>query len=94
VFALSLCGPLVYVPSCACTKRFYRASAGASWRFDLPQGLDAARVLGSYLDDFAPSRWTAFSGRLVLVPWCLVQAILPAKGARRLVQFYERLRRA
>jgi GT2 family glycosyltransferase len=94
VFALSLLGPLVYVPRCSCTKRFYRGSAGAGWRFDWRQASGGWRVLRSYLRDFAPSRATAIAGQLVLLPWCFAQAALPAGWPRRLVAAYERLRRA
>ena len=84
VFGVSLRGRLVFVPSCQCTKRFHRGSAGAAWRFGIRQSLDACRVVGSYLDDFAPSRREALLGRLVAYPWCLSQGVLPASVARRL----------
>ena len=86
VFALSLRGRLVYVPSCSCLKRFYRSSTGATWRFDLRQALDACRVLRSYCKDFAGSRYDAAIGQLVLFPWCLIQGVLPRGSARRLMR--------
>lgn len=89
VFALSLRGRLLFVPSCSCTKRFYRSSTGAGWRFDLRQALDACRVLHSYLRDFARARRDALIALLVVCPWCLVQAVLPAGMARRLLNTYE-----
>jgi GT2 family glycosyltransferase len=89
VFALSLLGPLIFVPSCHCVKRFYRSSTAADWRFDLRQSLNACRVLRSYLNDFAGSRRDALVGQLVLYPWCIVQALLPAGTARRLLNFYQ-----
>jgi glycosyltransferase involved in cell wall biosynthesis len=89
VFGLSLKGRLEFVPSCSCTKRFYRSSTGADWRFDLRQSLDACRVLRSYLNDFARSRMDAMLGQLVVFPWCLVQALLPAGAARRLLSAYQ-----
>jgi glycosyltransferase involved in cell wall biosynthesis len=94
VFALSLQGALVFVPTCWCVKRFYRSSTAADWRFDLRQALDACRVLQTYLNDFARSRRDVWLARAVLVPWCLVQAVLPRGAARRLVEMYERLRLA
>ena len=84
LFGLSLKGPLHYVPSCHCTKRFYRSSAGANWRFGMRQSLDACRVLGSYLNDFARSRRDASVGRLAVCLWCLPQGFLPDRLARRL----------
>jgi hypothetical protein len=89
VFALSLRGRLLFVPSCWCTKRFYRSSTGAAWRFDFGQSLDACRVLRSYLNDFARSRRDAVVGQLVVYPWCVAQALLPAGAARRLLHIYE-----
>jgi GT2 family glycosyltransferase len=84
VFGLSLKGRLCFVPSCHCTKRFYRTSAGASWRFGIRQSLDAYRVLTSYLNDFAASRREAVVGRLVVFLWCISQGFLPVKLARQL----------
>jgi glycosyltransferase involved in cell wall biosynthesis len=84
LFGLSLKGRLFFVPSCHCTKRFYRTSAGATWRFGIRQSLDACRVLGSYLNDFAPSRRNAFVGHVVVFLWCLPQGFLPARVARYL----------
>ena len=84
LFGLSLKGRLCFVPSCHCTKRFYRSSAGASWRFGIRQSLDAWRVLRSYLNDFAPSRRDAIVGQVVVLLWCLPQGFLPAGLARRL----------
>ena len=89
VFGLLLRGPLEFVPSCWCTKRFHQSSTGAVWRFDLRQSLDACRVLSSYLRDLAPSRLDALAGRIVVCPWCVVQALLPRGTARRLLDFYE-----
>ena len=89
VFGLGLRGPLVYVPSVSCTKRFYRTSGGAGWRFNFRQSLDACRVLGSYLDDYAASRRDAALGRLVVWPWCITQALLPAGAAKRLLRRYQ-----
>jgi glycosyltransferase involved in cell wall biosynthesis len=94
VFALSLKGRLLFVPACSCTKRFYRSSTGADWRFDLRQSLDACRVLRSYLRDFTQSRRDAILGQAVLFPWCMVQALLPARGARRLLGSYQTARQA
>jgi glycosyltransferase involved in cell wall biosynthesis len=91
VFGLSLCGRLLYVPSCSCVKRFYRGSTAAGWRFDVPQSLDACRVLGSYLDDHAASGRDALLARAVLYPWCLLQACLPAGAAKRLLASYQRI---
>jgi hypothetical protein len=90
VFALALLGPLLYVPSATCTKRFHRTSGGATWRFDSRQSLDAWRVLRSYLRDCASSRRDALIGQMVLLPWCLVQAVLPRGGARWLMAAYWR----
>lgn len=90
LFALSLRGGLLYVPSCTCTKRFYRASAGAAWRFGVRESLDACRVLRAYLNDHAASRRDAWLGQLVLFPWCLVQPWLPRGAARRLMALYGR----
>ena len=84
VFGLSLKGRVCYVPSCYCTKRFYRSSAGAEWRFGIRQSLNACRVLRSYLDDFARSRSDALRAQIVVFLWCLVQGFLPAKLARPL----------
>ena len=89
VFGLALRGRLLYVPSVSCTKRFYRASGGADWRFDRRQSLDACRVLASYLDDFAAGRPDALVGRVVLWPWCLVQGLLPRGTAKRLLARYQ-----
>jgi GT2 family glycosyltransferase len=83
VFGLSLKGRLCFVPSCTCTKRFYRASTGADWRFDLRQSLDACRVLRSYLEDYARSRRDSLAGQAVVFAWCLVQGVLPTRLARR-----------
>jgi glycosyltransferase involved in cell wall biosynthesis len=94
VFALSLKGRLQFVPACWCTKRFYRSSTGANWRMDLEQSLDACRVLRSYLNDFCRSRRDAILGQAVLFPWCIVQALLPAHGARRLLNAYQTTRQA
>jgi len=84
VFGLSLKGRLCFVPSCQCTKRFYGSSTGADWRFGITQSLDACRVLGSYLKDFAHSPRDARRGRVVVCAWCLVQGFLPATLARSL----------
>lgn len=84
VFGLSLKGRLYFVPSCYCTKRFYRSSTGAKWRFGIRQSLNACRVLRSYLNDFAQSRSDARMGQIVVFAWCLVQGFLPAKLARPL----------
>jgi glycosyltransferase involved in cell wall biosynthesis len=84
VFGLSLKGRLCFVPSCRCTKRFYKASTGADWRFDLRQSLDACRVLRSYLEDYARSRRDSLVGQAVVFAWCLVQGVLPSGFARRL----------
>jgi glycosyltransferase involved in cell wall biosynthesis len=89
VFALSLRGPLLFVPSCWCTKRFYRSSTGADWRLDLRQSLDGCRVLRSYLNDFSRSRRHAVLGQVVLFPWCIAQALLPTGMARRLLNAYQ-----
>lgn len=90
VFGLSLQGQLLYVPSCTCTKRFYRTSTGAQWRYGVHESLDACRVLRSYLNDFAASRRDAVIGQLVLFPWCLAQPWLPRGTARRLLTFHAR----
>lgn len=90
VFALSLRGRLLYVPSCTCTKRFHRSSTGAAWRYGFRESLDACRVLRAYLRDFARSRRDAWIGQLVLFPWCLVQPWLPRGTARRLLAFHAR----
>jgi GT2 family glycosyltransferase len=90
VFALSLRGRLLFVPSCSCVKRFYRSSTAADWRFDLRQSVNACRVLRSYLKDLARSRRDALLGQIVVFPWCLVQALLPAGAARRLLRLYQR----
>jgi glycosyltransferase involved in cell wall biosynthesis len=84
VFGLSLKGRLYFVPSCYCTKRFYRSNTGAKWRFGIRQSLNACRVLRSYLNDFAQSRSDARMGQIVVFVWCLVQGFLPAKLARPL----------
>ena len=84
VFALSLTGALRFVPSCRMTKRFHRGSGGAGWRFGIRQSLDACRVLGSYLDDFARSPREATRAKSVVYPWCLVQGLLPERWARGL----------
>ena len=84
LFGLSLKGRLYFVPSTHCTKRFYRSSAGANWRFGIRQSLDACRVLRSYLNDFAPSRRDAFVGQVVVFLWCLPQGFLPTRLARKL----------
>ncbi len=84
VFALSLVGPLCYVPSCYCIKRFHRQSGGARWRFGPRQSLNACSVLRSYLNDFARSRQDALIGQSVVIPWCLAQGFLPASVARQL----------
>ena len=84
VFGLSLKGRLCYVPSCSCTKRFYRSSTGADWRFGIRQSLNAYRVLRSYLNDFAHSRSDALIGQIVVFLWCIVQGLLPTKLARQL----------
>jgi glycosyltransferase involved in cell wall biosynthesis len=82
VFALSLFGSLRYVPTCHCTKRFHRSSGGASWRFGIRQGLNACRVLRSYLRDYgAPG---LFRARAVIYAWCVVQGVLPAAVAKPL----------
>jgi glycosyltransferase involved in cell wall biosynthesis len=88
-FGLSLRGRLLYVPSCSCTKRFYRASTGAQWRFGVREGVDACRVLRSYLTDHARSRRDRVLGQLVLFPWCMAHALLPRPVGRRLRDFYE-----
>jgi glycosyltransferase involved in cell wall biosynthesis len=84
VFALSLRGRLVYVPSCSYTKRFYKSSTGADWAFGVRQSLDAFRVLRSYLKDYARSGRDGLFGQVVVFPWCIVQGILPPSAARRL----------
>ena len=84
VFALSLRGRVSYVPSCWYTKRFYRSSTGADWRFGVRQSLNAFRVLRSYLNDFARSRREALIGQVVVFFWSTVQGFLPATIARRL----------
>ena len=84
VFALSLRGRLCYVPSCWYTKRFYKSSTGAGWRFGIYQSLDAFRVLRSYLNDYAQSRSDARLGQCVVFLWCTVQGFLPAAIARKL----------
>jgi glycosyltransferase involved in cell wall biosynthesis len=84
VFGLSLASRLLYVPSCWYTKRFYRSSTGADWRFGLRQSLDAFRVLSSYLTDYSRSRLDALIGKFVVFWWCIVQGILPAPAARQL----------
>jgi GT2 family glycosyltransferase len=92
VFALSLRGRLLYVPSCSCVKRFHRSSTAADWTFDLRQSLNACRVLRSYCRTFARSRRDSMICQLVLYPWCIVQALLPRGAAKRLVNLYERSR--
>jgi GT2 family glycosyltransferase len=92
VFALSLRGHLLYVPSCSCVKRFHRSSAAADWKFDLRQSLDACRVLRSYCRTFARSRRDSMIGQLILYPWCLVQALLPRGAAKRLVKWHTAFR--
>jgi GT2 family glycosyltransferase len=84
VFGLSLKGPLVFVPSVHCTKRFYRSSAGAGWRFGVRQSLNACAVLQSYIRDYSASPKDARIGLAVTWLWCLVQGFLPATLARRL----------
>jgi len=84
VFGLGLKGRLYYVPSCYCTKRFYRSSGGAGWRFGIRQSLNACRVLRSYLNDLAPSSSASRKARLVVCLWCMVQGLLPAVLARNL----------
>ena len=84
VFGLSLLGALRFVPACRMTKRFHRGSGGAGWRFGIRQSLDACRVLGSYLDDFARSPREATRAKSVVYPWCLVQGLLPERWARGL----------
>jgi hypothetical protein len=90
VFALSLCGHLSYVPACSCVKRFYRTSAGANWRFDLRQSVNACRVLRSYLSDLVPSPGKRLVGQLMLFPWCLIQGMLPRGTAKGLMSWYLR----
>jgi glycosyltransferase involved in cell wall biosynthesis len=92
VFALSLRGRLLYVPSCTCTRRFHRTSTGAGWRYGLAESLNACRVLRSYLNDFAPSRRDALIGQMVVIPWCLVQPWLPRGTGRRVLALYARRR--
>jgi glycosyltransferase involved in cell wall biosynthesis len=84
VFALTLRGRVSYVPSCWYTKRFYRSSTGADWRFGVRQSLNAFRVLRSYLNDFARSRRDALIGQVVVFFWSTVQGFLPAAIARHL----------
>jgi len=88
-FALSMRGRLLFVPSCVCTKRFHQTSTGAQWRFSVPEGVNACRVLRSYLHDFARSRRDAVLGQLVLFPWCMAHALLPRALGRRLRDLYE-----
>ncbi len=83
VFGLSLKGPLCYVPSCCCTKRFHRSSGGADWRFGVRQSFNACRVLRSYWKDFAPAS-ASLQSQIVIYLWCLVQGLVPAKVARGL----------
>ena len=92
VFALSLRGVLLYVPSCSCVKRFHRSSTAADWKFDLRQSLDACRVLRSYCNDFARSTRDSKICQLVLYPWCIVQALLPRGAAKQLVHFCGRFK--
>ena len=89
VFALSLRGRMLFVPSCSCVNRFYQSSTAADWRFDLRQSLDACRVLHSYCIDFARSWRDSVIAQVVVYPWCIVQAVLPRGAARRLVRAYE-----
>lgn len=84
VFALGLKGRLCYVPSCYCTKRFYRSSGGAGWRMGMRQSLNASLVLRSYLNDLAPSSNESRKAKLVVCLWCLIQGFLPARLARNL----------
>jgi len=84
VFALGLKGRLQYVPSCYCTKRFYRSSGGAGWRLGMRQSLDAWKVLRSYMNDLTVSSQEARKAKVVVWAWCLVQGFLPAGVARRL----------
>jgi glycosyltransferase involved in cell wall biosynthesis len=81
VFGLGLKGRLCYVSSTYCTKRFHRSSGGADWRFGIRQGLNAFRVLCSYLNDYAAPSGEA---RIVIFLWCMVQAVLPPDIARNL----------
>jgi len=84
VFALGLKGRLQYVPSCYCTKRFYRSSGGAGWRLGIWQSLDAWKVLRSYMNDLTVSSQEARKAKVVVWAWCLVQGFLPAGVARSL----------
>lgn len=84
VFGLGLKGRLYYVPYCYCTKRFYRSSGGADWRFGIRQGLNTYRVLCSYLKDYAAPSSEARKARIVVYLWCMVQGLLPAVLARNL----------
>jgi hypothetical protein len=84
VFALSLFGSLRYVPTCHCTKRFYRTSGGAGWRFSIRQGVNACRVLRSYLRDYASPQPGLIRATAVIYAWCLVQGVLPVAVAKPL----------
>ncbi len=84
VFALALRGRLLYVPSCYCTKRFNRASGGADWRFGIRQGLNAYRVIRSYLNDVTVPSAARRKALLTIWLWCMVQGVLPASLARKL----------
>jgi glycosyltransferase involved in cell wall biosynthesis len=82
VFGLGLKGRLLYVPSCYCTKRFYRSSGGAGWRFGIRQSFNAFGVLSSYVNDLAGPSRESRKAKVVVCLWCMVQGFLPASLAR------------
>ena len=90
VFGLSLQGQLLYVPSCTCTKRFYRTSTGAQWRYGVrrePGRLPCAALVSERLRGLPPGRRHRPARPVSVVPRA---AVAPRGTARRLLTFHAR----
>jgi glycosyltransferase involved in cell wall biosynthesis len=89
VFAVSLIGPLLFVPEISCRKRFYGKSTHARWRYRRRHFVNAYGVLSSYLRDLAPSRRAALGGMATLGLWTVLRSLKsgpPEARRSRLIQ--------
>lgn len=86
MFGLALVGQFLFVPSCRCLKRFYPESTSEQVTSGVRHKLDQARVLVSYLRDFAASRKAVLAGLAVIASWTVFR--LMPRWFRRTVRAF------
>ena len=70
VFGLILLGRFWFVPESRYVKRFHSESVHARWKTDWRHLVSVTRVMISYVNAYAPSRYIAFFGSIHLMGRC------------------------